>query len=266
MFFDDKTLLSVSPIPVQQEEYIEPASMSGISILAIDLETQAILYEKNAMARIPIASLTKLMTAAIILEENDPNDIVTVSQKAASESGSRMGLYAGEKITVRNLFYGLMIESGNDAALALAEHNAGSEKAFIEKMNTNAKKLGLEDTYYKNTNGLDAAGAYSSARDLVALSSHILKDESIREVVRQSTASVSSENGDEHELINTNILLGQMGIKGFKTGKTPLAGECLITLADSPDGHEILTVVLGSENRFIDTKILVDWIYRAYVW
>lgn len=264
--FDDKTLLSVSPIPIQQEEYLEPASMSGISILAIDLETQAILYEKNAMERVPIASLTKLMTAAILLEENDPNDIVTVSQNAASATGSRMGLYAGEQVSVRNLLYGLMIESGNDAALALAEHNAGSESAFIEKMNSNAKKLGLEDTYYKNANGLDVAGAYSSARDLAALSSHILQDDSIREMVNQSSITVSSESGDEHELLNTNILLGQMGIKGFKTGKTPLAGECLITLAETPDGHEILTVVLGSNNRFADTKILVDWIYRAYVW
>lgn len=264
--FDDKILLSVSPIPIQQEEYLQPGSMSGTSILAIDLETQAILYEENAMDRVPIASLTKLMTAAIILEENDPNDIVTVSENAANTTGSSMNLHAGEQISIRNLLYGLMIESGNDAALALAEHNAGSEVAFIEKMNRNAEKLGLEDTYYKNTNGLDSAGAYSSARDLAALSSHILQDESIREMVKQSSITVSSENGDEHELVNTNILLGQMGVKGFKTGKTPLAGECLITLADSPNGNEILTVVLGSANRFSDTKILIDWIYRAYVW
>lgn len=264
--FDDKTLLSVSPIPIQQEEYLQPGSLSGVSILAIDLQTQAILYEKNAMERVPIASLTKLMTAAIILEENDPNDIVTVSENAASTTGSSMNLYAGEQISIRNLLYGLLIESGNDAALALAEHNAGNETAFIEKMNRNAEKLGLEDTHYKNTNGLDSAGAYSSARDLAALSSHILQDESIREMVKQSSVTVSSENGNEHELVNTNILLGQMGIKGFKTGRTPLAGECLITLADSPNGNEILTVVLGSTNRFSDTKILIDWIYRAYVW
>ncbi len=264
--FDDKTLLSVSSMPTQQEEYVAPADMSGLNILAVDLETQAILYEKNSMARVPIASLTKLMTAALILEENDPSAVVIVSANAASATGSRMGLYSGEQITVRNLLYGLLIESGNDAALALAEYNAGTEKAFIEKMNAMANKLGLDDTHYKNANGLDVSGAYSSAHDLAALTTHLLKDESIREIVNQSKVTVSSETGDQHELINTNILLGQDGIKGFKTGTTPLAGECLIALAESPDGHEILSVVLGSKSRFTDTKILVDWIYRAYVW
>lgn len=264
--FDDKTLLSVSSMPTRQEEYIAPADMSGLNILAVDLETQAILYEKNSMTRVPIASLTKLMTAALVLEENDPSAIVTVSSNAASATGSRMGLYSGEQISVRNLLYGLLIESGNDAALALAEYNAGSEKAFIEKMNAMADKLGLDDTHYKNANGLDVSGAYSSARDLAALTTHLLKDDSIREIVNQSKVTVSSETGDQHELVNTNILLGQDGIKGFKTGTTPLAGECLIALAESPDGHEILSVVLGSNSRFVDTKILVDWIYRAYVW
>ncbi|MFA4814653.1 MAG: D-alanyl-D-alanine carboxypeptidase family protein [Candidatus Gracilibacteria bacterium] len=264
--FNDKTLLSVFAIPVQQEEFVAPATMSGEAILAVDLETQATLYEKNATNRVPIASLTKLMTAALVLEENDPNAVVTVSANAASASGSRMGLRTGEEITVRNLLYGLLIESGNDAALALAEYNAGSESSFIEKMNAMADKLGLDDTHYKNADGLDNTGAYSSARDLAVLTTHLLKDESIREIVNQSKITVSSETGDEHELINTNILLGQLGIKGFKTGKTPYAGECLVALAESPDGHEILSIVLGSGNRFADTKILVDWIYRAYVW
>lgn len=264
--FNDKLLLSVSSIPMQQEEFVAPASMSAQTILAVDLDTQAILYEKNSAARVPIASLTKLMTAALVLEENDPNSVVTVSSNAASATGSSMGIYAGEQITVKNLLYGLLIASGNDAALALAEYNAGSEKAFIEKMNTMSDKLGLEDTHYKNADGLDNSGAYSSARDLAALTTHLLKDDSVREIVKQSKITVTSETGDQHELINTNILLGQLGITGFKTGTTPSAGECLIALAVSPDGHEILSVMLGSKSRFVDTKILVDWIYRAYVW
>lgn len=264
--FNDKLLLSVSSIPMQQEEFVAPAEMSASSILAVDLDTQAILYERNSTVRVPIASLTKLMTAAIILEENDPSAVVTVSSNAASATGSSMGIYTGEQITVKNLLYGLLIVSGNDAARALAEYNAGSEKAFIEKMNTMANKLGLEDTHYKNVDGLDNTGAYSSARDLAALATHLLKDDSVREIVNQSKTTVKSETGDEHELINTNILLGQLGIKGFKTGTTPLAGECLIALAESPDGHEVLSVMLGSKSRFVDTKILVDWIYRAYVW
>jgi D-alanyl-D-alanine carboxypeptidase (penicillin-binding protein 5/6) len=264
--WDDKSLLSISSMPTQREEFIAPGSLSGSAILAVDLETQAILFEENPLARVPIASLTKLMTATLILEENDPSAVVTVSANAASTGGSRMGLSAGEQITIRNLLYGLLIESGNDAAMALAEYNAGSEQAFIEKMNSMAKKLGLEDTYYKNANGLDSAGAYSSARDLTALSTHLLKNESIREIVSQKEVSVKGEGGQEHKLLNTNILLGEMGIKGFKTGTTPMAGECLISLAESPEGHEILTIVLGSKNRFGDTRTLVDWIYKAYVW
>lgn len=264
--FDAKTLLSVSPLPVRSEELVSPGEIGADSALAIDLETQSILYEKNSYTRLPIASLTKLMTAYIVLKENDPSSIVTVSAHAAGTEGSRMGLSTGEAISVRNLLYGLLIESGNDAAVALAEFNAGDEASFIKKMNDEAKLLGLENTHYTNTTGLDSSSAYSTSHDLLMLSSHLLQDEGVREIVQHSTYEVSSENGTIHKLSNTNILLGQLGIQGLKTGKTPLAGECLITLAKTEQGHEILTVVLGSENRFIDTKILVDWIYRAYTW
>lgn len=265
VIFDDSTLLSVSSVPILREEFVAPATLSADSILTIDLESQSSLYEKNSMKRVPIASLTKLMTAYIILNENDPNAIVTVSENAAKASGSRMGLFSGEQISVRNLLYGLFIVSGNDSSLALAEYNAGSESAFIKKMNDTADKLGLDDTHYANTTGLESNNAYSTARDLSVLSTYLLKDDSVREIVKNSKITVESTNGTKHELINTNILLGQLGIKGLKTGTTPSAGECLIALAESPDGHEILSIILGSKSRFVDTKILIDWIYKAYI-
>lgn len=264
--FDAKTLLSISPLPVQKEDMVSPGEIYAESALALDLETQSILYEKNSYDRRPIASLTKLMTAYIIFKENDPSSIVTVSAHAAGTEGSRMGLKTGERISVRNLLYGLLIESGNDAAAALAEFNAGDEKTFIEKMNEEAKNLGLENTHYANTTGLDNANAYSTAHDLLVLSSHLLEDNGIREIVKNSSYEVTGENGEVHKLNNTNILLGQLGIAGLKTGTTVNAGECLVALAKNPEGHEILTVVLGSSDRFIDTKILVDWIYRAFTW
>ena len=264
--FDAKSLLSVSPLPVQNEELVAPSDLYAASALAIDLDTQSILYEKNSYDRRPVASLTKLMTAYIVLKENDPSTIVTVSAHAAGTEGSRMGLATGERISVRNLLYGLLIESGNDAAVALAEFNSGTESAFIQKMNEEADNLGLENTHYANTSGLDNGGAYSTAHDLLVLSSHLLEDEGIREIVKNSSYEVSSEDGRTHKLTNTNILLGQLGIAGLKTGTTPLAGECLVAFAINEEGHEILTVVLGSSDRFIDTKILVDWIYRAYTW
>lgn len=264
--FNAKTLLSVSPLPVQREDMVSPGELYAESALAIDLETQSFLYEKNSYERRPIASLTKLMTAYIILKENDPSTIVTVSEHAAGTQGSRMGLHTGEQISVRNLLYGLLIESGNDAAAALAEFNAGDEATFIKKMNEEAKNLGLENTHYANTTGLDNANAYSTAHDLLVLSSHLLEDEGVREIVKNSSYEVTGENGEVHKLSNTNILLGQLGIEGMKTGTTQSAGECLVALAKNPEGHEILTVVLGSSDRFIDTKMLVDWIYRAYIW
>jgi len=264
--FNDATLLSVASIPMQDEEYVAPATLTADSILTIDLNSQTSLYEKNSMKRVPIASLTKLMTAYLILDESDPSALVTVSANAANATGSRMGLYEGEEISVRNLLYGLFIVSGNDASIALAEYNAGSESAFIEKMNATGKKLGLTDTHYANSTGLEANNAYSTARDLAILSTYILEDESVREIIDNAKITVESANGTKHELINTNILLGQLGIKGMKTGTTPSAGECLIALAESPDGHEILSIILGSKSRFVDTKVLIDWIYKAYNW
>ena len=265
-YFDESSLLSVSKLPAKNVELQSPSPLSATSILAVDLGTESILYEKNSASRRAIASLTKLMTAYIVLKENDPSQIVTISEHAASAEGSRMGLTSGEKISIKNLLYGLFIESGNDAASALAENNAGSEAAFIQKMNQEAKTLGLENTHYANTTGLDNEAAYSTAHDLLVLSAHLLQDSSVREIVNHPTAEVKGENGEVHKLTNTNILLGELGVEGLKTGTTEKAGECLIALAKNPEGQEILTVVLGSENRFTDTRALIDWIYRAYTW
>lgn len=264
--FDDRSLLSISSIPTKQEEYVAPAEISSVAAIAIDLDSQTILFQKNSDLKLPIASLTKLMTAYIILEEEDPDAIVTISSNAISTEGSEMNLFSGETITIKNLLYGLLIESGNDAAIALAEFNAGSEANFVNKMNKEAENLGLEQSQFSNATGLDYGEGYSTPRDLALLSSYLLQDQTIREIVNKKEAEVTSTTGVIHNLKNTNTILGEMGIKGLKTGKTPAAGECLVTLAESPTGREILIVALGSQSRFLDSKILVDWIYRAYIW
>lgn len=264
--FHDNSLLSVSALPYKNPELLAPGSTSAKAAIAIDLKSQSLLFEKNPDLVLPIASLTKLMTAYIILEENDPDAIVTVSQKAANIEGSRMGLVTGEQISVKNLLYGLLINSGNDAAVALAEFNAGTEDNFVKKMNDEAELLGLDETKYANSTGLDYGQGHSSPRDLALLGSYLLKKNTIREIVKLSTADVSGTTGQNHHLANTNILLGELGIQGMKTGKTPAAGECLIAFAITPNGNEVLSVVIGSENRFADTKVLIDWIYRAYTW
>lgn len=259
--FDDFSLLKVSPIPVRQESFVAPAEISATATVAIDLASQTLLYEKNSNLKLPIASLTKLMTAYIALDEEDPDATVIVSGNAASTEGSRMGLRAGENITVKELLYGLLISSGNDAAVALAEYNAGSEKAFVGKMNQKAKLLGMEQTQYTNSTGLDSGESYSTPHDLAILASYLIHDDTIRNIVSLKEVEIAG-----HKLKNTNTLLGEMGIKGIKTGRTEAAGECLTTLAQNENGKEILIVVLGSHNRFYDTKVILDWIYRAYIW
>lgn len=264
--FDDSVLLSVSPVPEQKTEIPALGYLSAKAVLSIDMDSQAILYERNSQIQIPIASLTKLMTASLILEENDPNGTVKISPNAASTMGSRMGLQTNEEITVKNLLYGLLIQSGNDAAVALAEHNAGSVEAFVEKMNAKAKALGLENTRYANPTGLDSSLAYSSAKDLAILSTRLLSYPEIQEIVQVQSIEVSSQDGQVHSLASTNELLGQLGVKGLKTGSTLAAGECLITVAETPEGREVLSIVLGSGDRFADTRHLLEWLYNAYSW
>ncbi|MFA5854772.1 MAG: serine hydrolase [Candidatus Gracilibacteria bacterium] len=277
--FDQSVLLSVSSVPAIRTDVVRP-ELSGESVFAVDLESKSVLYEKNASERRPIASLTKLMTAYIILNENDPGTVVMVSPNAAATGGSTMGLYAYEKITIKDLLYGLLIVSGNDAAVTLAEYNAGSAAAFVEKMNKTAAEMGLTDTFYADVAGLEGSTAYSTARDLTVLSTSLLGKSGVREIVNQKSVTVVSVSGQTHKLISTNILLGTLGIKGLKTGKTSLAGECLVALAESSGGasgeadvagavgapHEFLTVVLGSEYRFVDTKVLVNFIQKNFIW
>jgi D-alanyl-D-alanine carboxypeptidase (penicillin-binding protein 5/6) len=263
--FDDRTLLEVNPLPIHSEYLAAPTNMSAQALYASDIEAN-LLYEENSQVQRPIASLTKLMTAAIILEENNFSELLSISENAAETIGSSMDLYEGEQINLGNVLTGLLVRSGNDAAVALAEHNAGSVPAFVDKMNEKAQSLGLTQTHYKNPTGLDQDGAYSTAKDQAMLTLHLLNYPTFREIVNKKTASVSSESGHVHELVNTNILLGQMGIHGVKTGSTGNAGECLISLGTDPEGQEIITVVLGSENRFPDTKIFLDWLYQSFSW
>lgn len=263
--FDDRSLLSVTTIPVRHEDAVAPTGLSAKGIIGVDLESQALLFQSGAYSRLPIASLTKLMTAYIVLTQNRPDDIVTVSAHAAGTGGSRMGLWSGEQIKLNNLLYGMLLNSGNDAAVALAEFNAGSESAFVEKMNQYAKDLGMDTTLYHDATGLNPQNM-SSARDLALLSAYLAKNDRIRQIAVQNEARVQNENGSFHQLKNTNELLGKFGVKGLKTGKTPEAGECLITLAENPSGHEIITVMLGSEHRFPETQSVLEWIYNSYIW
>lgn len=256
----------VATIPVKKPENIAPV-IHAASAIAVDLNSGEILYEKSAHQSRELASLTKIMTATIIAEENGLDDVATVSSKAATISGSRMWLYNGEKIKVENLLYGLLVHSANDAAMALAEYNAENEENFVKKMNKKAKELHLYNTHYANPVGFDDPNNYSSAYDLSILGKYAYNKQFIRHATSLDKIEVKSENGGiKHNLETTNEVLNNfLGFKGLKTGLTDQAGECFLGVAEK-DGHQILTVVLNSPNRFQESKILADWVFRSYTW
>ena len=264
--FEVSELIDINSIPTLKIGKIEPIIYAE-SGYALDLTSNTPLYTLNQHEKLPIASLTKLMTAYIILEEEELDSVVTVSSKAANTPGSQIWLGTGEQITVESLLYGLLIQSGNDCAVALAEFNSGSEENFIKKMNQKARELGLTDTNFTSASGLDDEG-YSTTKDLANLAMYLLKDKFIREITSLPEATITGAFGyPTHDLTSTNQLLGSyLNVKGLKTGKTPLAGECLITVAENHAGHEILTVILGSHDRFGETKLMLDWIYNSYEW
>lgn len=260
-------LTETTSVPIKNPEMLAPVIEAKASI-AMDISSGEILFEKNIHERVQIASITKLMTMLIILEENRFDETVTVSQNAATTEGSTMYLRAGEEITIENLLYGALINSANDSAVALAEHNAGSVDAFVEKMNKRSNQLGLLNTHFSNPIGLDSKNNYSSAYDLARLAEYIYHNKFIKDAATVKNLEVSSTNGKlVHKLESTNELLNSyLKIKGLKTGKTNMAGLCLVAIAENDQGHEIISIVLNSPDRFQESKVLIDWAFRAYNW
>ncbi len=257
-----------NPIPIKNYQYISPIINAKGSVI-MDRKTGTILFGENIHERMPIASITKLMTVLIILEENDFGEIVKISHNAANIQGSTMFLRPNEEITVKNLIYGALINSANDAAIALAEHNAGNVQNFVEKMNKRALELGLINTHFANPNGFDNPNQYSSPSDVAKLSNFIYNNKLIQKISKIEKTQVRSVNGNfTHHLKSTNELLNNehWNIKGLKTGRTKSAGLCLTTISEDEEGNEIITVVLNSPARFTETKILVSWTFRAYNW
>jgi D-alanyl-D-alanine carboxypeptidase (penicillin-binding protein 5/6) len=210
---------------------------------------------------LPPASTAKLMTALIVLQQANLDDVVTVSQAAAETSGSRMGLTVGETLTVRELLYGLLLPSGNDAAVALAEHVAGGEAAFVALMNDQAARLGLTATHFTGPHGMDADGQTTSAADLLAVARAALEYPLFAQIVATPAAEIG-----EMALTNTNELLGKYpGADGIKTGTSDAGGECLVASA-TRRGHRLLAIVLGSEARYTDVRALFDFAGNGWQW
>lgn len=224
------------------------------------------LYFKNPDLKIHPASTTKIMTALTALEAFDKNSVV-VSKHPQSAIGKTIKLKNGEIVTFLDLLYGLLLESGNDAAYTLAENYPGGYPAMVTAMNQKAKTIGLADTNFGNVSGIDQNLHLSTARDLAILSEFAMRQDQFAEIVGTREKEIRSIDGKTvHSLKNTNELLGKVeGVLGIKTGQTELAGESLITYVERNDRRMIL-VVLGSQNRFADTKNSIDWVFNNFVW
>lgn len=209
-------------------------------------------------ARLPPASLTKLMTALLAVEAAGPDAIVVVSVTAARAGGARMRLAPGTRIAVSELLAGLLLRSANDACVALAEHVAGTEARFVARMNARAQTLGLADTHFANACGFDASGHYSSARDLSRLAQLALAVPSLARLMALDRHTARTSDARTFALENTNVLLGLVpGLAGVKTGYTERAGHCLIGYAKR-DGHSVLVVLLGAKDRWWDAVAMIE--------
>jgi D-alanyl-D-alanine carboxypeptidase (penicillin-binding protein 5/6) len=219
--------------------------VEAASAILADLDSGQVLWERNADEPRPIASVTKIMTALLVLEATGPGETVTASANAADQTGAELGLVPGEALPVRDLLMALLLQSANDAAVALAEHVGGSIEGFVDGMNRRAHRLGARDTVFASPNGLDDSG-YSTARDLVTLTAEAYRDRTFAEVAATRFHRIPDPDGDPRRIQNRNALLWLYpGATGVKTGYTAAAGFCLVAAAER-DGLRLVTVILGA--------------------
>lgn len=248
----------VGPVPyVINQQVAPPVTAQGVYI--VDINSFTPLFTKNEKRDFFPASTTKIITALVAIDHFKADDILT-AKRIVSE-GQTMGLVWGEKITFENLLYGLLVHSGNDAAYVIADNYPGGYDAFIHRMNDKALELHMVKSHFKNPAGLDAGGQVTTPRDLALAGRMLLQNKELAKIV--STKSITISDVDFkyfHPLQNVNKLLGEIqGIGGLKTGYTLDAGENLVTFYKK-NGHQFLIVILKSENRFEDTKTIVNWI------
>ena len=238
---------------------ILPPVLEAKAFLVMDVKSDQVLFSQNPDMQLPPASLTKIMTAVVAIEEYNLSKIVVVPEKCVGLNGTSIGFKANEVFTMEDLLYGLLVKSGADAACAVA--NISSEAEFLVKMNAKAKEIGLEKTVFQNEIGFDAENnQLTSVEDIRKLSLYALNISTFRKIVGTKNATIKNLNtGTVYAFQNTNDLLFTIpGTVGIKTGTTEKAGQCLTYLYQNRD-REILVVLLGSQDRFKDTTALLNW-------
>lgn len=235
-----------------------PDCAAGCAIL-MDADTGAVLYEKQADRRSLIASTTKIMTAIVVLEHCDPDDEFVIPPEAMNIEGSSVYLQAGEVLTIRDLLYGMMLHSGNDAAVALALACSGSVEEFVVLMNLKAQSLGMANSSFENPNGLDGERHYSTARDLAVLAAYALENPEFRKIVSTKRIQCGSR-----VFVNHNKLLWSLeGAIGVKTGFTKAAGRILVSAAER-NGRRLVAVTINDGNDWQDHTCLYDYGFALY--
>ena len=237
--------------------------VSAKSAILIEAETGKILYAENPHEKLPMASTTKIMTALVALEQGNGEDTVTVDASAYGTEGSSIYLHLEEEIALKDLLYGLMLSSGNDAAVAIAVHIGGGTQTFADMMNKKAMELGAYNTNFVTPNGLHDDAHYTTAYDLARIAAEAMKNNEFREIV--STDYYRAETGEiARTFKNKNRILWEYpGGTGVKTGYTKAAGRCLVFSAQQ-DGMELIGVVLNCPNMFEDAKAMLDYGFENY--
>ncbi len=235
------------------------AYASAQAEIAMELTTGTVLYEGNADAKLPMASTTKILTAIIIIEDCNLDEIITVADKAVGAEGSSIYLKKDEQIDIRDLLYGLMLRSGNDSAAALAIHHSGSIEKFAEVMNARAKLIGAENSNFKNPSGLPDGEHYTTARDLCKIACHAMNNEIFSQIV-----STKSYTGKFRSYANKNKMLSSYeGANGVKTGYTVKAGRCLVSSAKR-NGMDVVCVVLNCPDMYDRSGDILDNCFKCF--
>lgn len=256
-------LSDLSTIQSSNSENITEPTINSRAAIVYERSSGKILYGKEENKKRKMASTTKIMTAIVVLENANLDDIVTISSKAAGTGGSRLGLHKDDKISIQDLLYGLLLCSGNDAAVALAEHTGDNLSNFANMMNSKAVSLGLSSTHFVTPHGLDDDNHYTTAYELALITNYALKNETFAKFVKTKTYTISINNHPK-TLSNTNELLGNLdGVYGVKTGFTNGANRCLVT-AVKRNNMDIICIVLGADTKKDRTKDSINLINYSF--
>lgn len=245
--------------------FAESYNTSAKAMCVMETGSQRVLAAKNSFAQLPMASTTKIMTAITAIESGvDLDKVFEISPKAVGVSGTSLYLRAGEKFSLRDLLYGLMLISGNDASVAIGEYVGGSVEKFVEMMNKKAEKIGALNSHFDNTHGLDSKTHYTTAYDLALITSYAMQNPIFKEIVSTKNIKITNSDGKNRYLKNKNKLLSSLdGCNGVKTGFTDDAGRCLVTSCER-DGMDVVCVVLNCGPMFEESTALIDKAFKEY--